>query len=134
MRLGIFSDIHANYEALSAVMEAYRDEKIDVFYCLGDTVGIIAPGSPAEDPGDIDAFAAALAKMGFKPKLAPNVRKRLGFLAGDDQARADDLMGMFADREVKGIFCLRARKFLLLSTSALRKSAKTGQVKTLPLF
>src|SRR3984957_13623174 len=39
MRLGIFSDIHANYEALSAVMEAYRDKKIDVFYCLGDTVG-----------------------------------------------------------------------------------------------
>jgi hypothetical protein len=35
---------------------------------------------------------------------------------------------------LEGIFCLRARKFLLLSTSALRKSAKTGQVKTLPLF
>src|SRR5271155_948449 len=46
MRLGIFSDIHANYEALSAVMEAYRDEKIDVFYCLGDTVGY--GGSPNE--------------------------------------------------------------------------------------
>ncbi|MGA9038925.1 MAG: hypothetical protein WB421_00175, partial [Terriglobales bacterium] len=27
---------------------------------------------------------------------------------------------------LEGIFCLRARKFLLLSTSALRKSAKTG--------
>jgi muramoyltetrapeptide carboxypeptidase len=74
---------------------------------LGDTVGIVAPASPAEDLGDPDAFAAALAKMGFKPRLAPNVRKRLGFLAGDDQARADDLMGMFADRDVKGIFCLR---------------------------
>ena len=46
MRLGIFSDVHANYEALSAVMEAYRDEKIDVFYCLGDTVGY--GGSPNE--------------------------------------------------------------------------------------
>ena len=74
---------------------------------LGDTVGIVAPASPAEDLGDPDAFAAALAKMGFKPKLAAHVSKRLGFLAGDDQARADDLMGMFTDREVKGIFCLR---------------------------
>jgi predicted phosphodiesterase len=46
MRLGIFSDVHANYEALSAVMEAYRSEKIDVFYCLGDTVGY--GGSPNE--------------------------------------------------------------------------------------
>jgi VIT1/CCC1 family predicted Fe2+/Mn2+ transporter len=32
------------------------------------------------------------------------------------------------------IFRLGARKFLLLSTPAARKSAKTGQVKTLPLF
>jgi predicted phosphodiesterase len=46
MRLGIFSDVHANLEALSAVFEAYRKEKIDVFYCLGDTVGY--GGSPNE--------------------------------------------------------------------------------------
>ncbi len=46
MRLGIFSDIHANLEALSAVLEAYRSENIDVYYCLGDTVGY--GGSPNE--------------------------------------------------------------------------------------
>ena len=46
MRLGIFSDIHANYEALSAVLEAYRTRTIDVYYCLGDTVGY--GGSPNE--------------------------------------------------------------------------------------
>ena len=38
MRLAIFSDVHANLEALSAVLEAYRREQIDVYYCLGDTV------------------------------------------------------------------------------------------------
>lgn len=46
MRLAIFSDIHANYEALSAVLEAYKSERIDVRYCLGDTVGY--GGSPNE--------------------------------------------------------------------------------------
>lgn len=46
MRLGIFSDVHANYEALSAVLEAYKSERVDVFYCLGDTVGY--GGSPNE--------------------------------------------------------------------------------------
>jgi predicted phosphodiesterase len=46
MRLGIFSDTHANYEALSAVLEAYRRERIDAYYCLGDTVGY--GGSPNE--------------------------------------------------------------------------------------
>jgi diadenosine tetraphosphatase ApaH/serine/threonine PP2A family protein phosphatase len=39
MRIGIFSDIHANIEALSAVLEAYKSERIDKYICLGDTVG-----------------------------------------------------------------------------------------------
>ena len=46
MRLGILSDIHANYEALSAVIEAFKSEDIDEYYCLGDTVGY--GGSPNE--------------------------------------------------------------------------------------
>jgi predicted phosphodiesterase len=46
MRFGIFSDTHANLEALSAVLEAYRDERIDTYFCLGDTVGY--GGSPNE--------------------------------------------------------------------------------------
>ena len=46
MKFGILSDIHANYEALSATLEAYKSENIDRFYCLGDTVGY--GGSPNE--------------------------------------------------------------------------------------
>jgi predicted phosphodiesterase len=46
MRLGIFSDIHANYEALSAVLEAFSHESIDEYHCLGDVVGY--GGSPNE--------------------------------------------------------------------------------------
>jgi len=39
MRLGIFADIHGNLEALQAVIEAYKKEKIDRYICLGDVVG-----------------------------------------------------------------------------------------------
>jgi diadenosine tetraphosphatase ApaH/serine/threonine PP2A family protein phosphatase len=39
MRLAIFSDVHANFEAMSAVVEAYKSERIDHYYCLGDVVG-----------------------------------------------------------------------------------------------
>lgn len=46
MRFGIFSDVHANYEALQAVLRAYESEDIDVYYCLGDVVGY--GGSPDE--------------------------------------------------------------------------------------
>lgn len=46
MRLGIFSDVHANLEAMSAVLEAYGTEDIDAYYCLGDVVGY--GGNPNE--------------------------------------------------------------------------------------
>jgi predicted phosphodiesterase len=46
MRLGILSDIHANYEALSASVEAFKTETVQEYYCLGDTVGY--GGSPNE--------------------------------------------------------------------------------------
>jgi diadenosine tetraphosphatase ApaH/serine/threonine PP2A family protein phosphatase len=39
MRLGIFSDVHANIEALTAVMEGLRHERLDKYFCLGDVVG-----------------------------------------------------------------------------------------------
>lgn len=39
MRLGIFSDVHANLEALQAVLEAYRSADVERYICLGDIVG-----------------------------------------------------------------------------------------------
>ncbi len=39
MRYGIFSDVHANLEALEAVLEAYQSEAIDKYICAGDLVG-----------------------------------------------------------------------------------------------
>lgn len=39
MKLGIFSDVHGNLEALEAVQQAYQQEKIDEFIFLGDAVG-----------------------------------------------------------------------------------------------
>ncbi|MBW2699350.1 MAG: metallophosphoesterase family protein [Deltaproteobacteria bacterium] len=39
MRLGIFSDVHGNLEALEAVVESYRDLAVDQYVCLGDVVG-----------------------------------------------------------------------------------------------
>ena len=75
--------------------------------CFGDSVGIVAPASAPPDPKAVDRAAEALERFGFQPKLAKNVRARLGFLAGTDRERATDLMTMFADKRVKAILCLR---------------------------
>ena len=49
MRLGIFSDVHANIEALSAVMDGFKEERIDEYYCLGDVVGYGASPNECAD-------------------------------------------------------------------------------------
>jgi muramoyltetrapeptide carboxypeptidase len=73
----------------------------------GDTIGLIAPASAPPDPKSIDKAVLAMEAMGFKVRLARNVRKRWGFLAGSDRDRAADIMQMFADRKVHGILCVR---------------------------
>jgi diadenosine tetraphosphatase ApaH/serine/threonine PP2A family protein phosphatase len=39
MRYGIFSDTHANLEALEAVLREFDKQKVDALICIGDTVG-----------------------------------------------------------------------------------------------
>ncbi|HWX20898.1 MAG TPA: LD-carboxypeptidase [Candidatus Binatia bacterium] len=95
----------------------------------GDTLGIIAPASAPPDPKNIDRSVAVLQALGFKTKLAPNVRKRWGFLAGTDRDRAADLMKMFTDRKVNAILCVRggygtARLLPLLDYQIIRAHPK----------
>ncbi|MCX8037894.1 MAG: metallophosphatase family protein [Candidatus Sumerlaeia bacterium] len=46
-RIGIFSDIHGNYEALKAVFDVLENEEaVDAYYCCGDIVGY--GGNPNE--------------------------------------------------------------------------------------
>ena len=95
----------------------------------GDTVGIIAPASAPPDPKAIDHSVEALERLGFRVKLAPNARKRWGFLAGSDRERAGDLMKMFLDRKVNAILCVRggygtARLLPLLDYKKIRANAK----------
>lgn len=72
---------------------------------------------------------AALEQLKFKIKLARNVHRRHGFLAGSDRERADDLMSMFTDRRVDGILCVRggygtARLLPRLDFQAITSHAK----------
>jgi diadenosine tetraphosphatase ApaH/serine/threonine PP2A family protein phosphatase len=61
VRIGIFSDIHANIEALLAVMDAYKRERIDTYVCLGDTVGY---GASPNECCDIVRQVAAFTILG----------------------------------------------------------------------
>ena len=56
MRYGIFSDIHANLEALQAVSRSFQHERIDAYLCVGDIVGYGA--NPNECIAQVKSFGA----------------------------------------------------------------------------
>lgn len=73
---------------------------------LGDTIGIVAPGSPTTEE-KVEKAYKKLKEMGFKVKLGKSCYSKYGYLAGRDELRAEDLNSMFRDTEVDGIICLR---------------------------
>jgi len=95
----------------------------------GDMIGVVAPASAPPDPKTLDRAVVTLKRLGFRVRLAPNVRKRFGFLGGSDRERAADLMRTFQDRRVKAILCVRggygsARLLPLLDYRIIRANPK----------
>ncbi|MEN8248692.1 MAG: LD-carboxypeptidase [Bacteroidota bacterium] len=74
----------------------------------GDIIGLVTPGSPLfETQRTLIEAKEKLHNLGFKTKVAHNVTKKLGYLAGTAQERVDDLHAMFLDDEVKAIMAVR---------------------------
>lgn len=74
----------------------------------GDTIGVVAPASPTKNISDaVEKSKVVLEKQGFKVILGQSCYKQLGYLAGTDEIRANDINEMFSDKKIKGIFCLR---------------------------
>jgi len=94
----------------------------------GDMVGVVAPAGPV-DPEHLEAGLSVIRGMGFQPVLGRFVNDRKHFLAGEDADRADDLMVMFQNPEIKAIFCARGgygvnRILPLLDSKIIRKHPK----------
>lgn len=73
---------------------------------IGDTVGIVTPGSPMLVER-LEKGLDYLQKKGFRPLLGDHVYDSRGYLAGKDSDRARDLLAMFANPEVRAIFSTR---------------------------
>ncbi len=74
---------------------------------VGDTVGLIEPASASDEPFQIQLVEEAIVAMGLKPKRAPHILDKYGYLAGADRDRATDVNAMFADKDVRAIFAVR---------------------------
>ncbi|MCU1278772.1 MAG: LD-carboxypeptidase family protein [bacterium] len=71
----------------------------------GSRVAVVAPAGPVPR----EAFVAGAAILGARYALVHDERifARSGFLAGDDDARAAELLAALADPTVEAIFCAR---------------------------
>jgi muramoyltetrapeptide carboxypeptidase len=73
----------------------------------GDVLGIVAPAGPVADRSGVEAGAARLERLGFRVRYEERIFQSHRYLAGDDGARAEELMRCFEDPGVAGILALR---------------------------
>lgn len=95
----------------------------------GQTIGLIAPASPARDNDDVRMAVEVLESLGFRVKESANLYRRHGYLAGSDAERAADLNTMFADETVDAVFALHggygaSRLLPLLDDDCIRHNPK----------
>ena len=72
----------------------------------GDLVALVAPSRPASERGPREA-AAYLGQRGFRVEVSPAIHDRHYYLAGTDETRAAELNRVFADPEIRAVFCTR---------------------------
>lgn len=72
----------------------------------GDTIGFIAPSSFVKKE-DISEAVKYFKEMGLKVKLAENLTDEYRYMAGNDKKRASSVNKMYADKNIKAIFCVR---------------------------
>ena len=95
----------------------------------GQTIGIAAPSSQANDPERVRFALETVESLGFRVRAAEHLYARDGYLAGDDATRSADLNNLYRDDTVDAIFCLRggygaSRLLPLLDYEAIRANPK----------
>ncbi len=109
----------------------------------GSTIGIAAPAGPIENREALNPGIATLERLGFRVRYDERIFQSLRYLAGTDEARAQELQRLFEDPEIHAILALRggfgcSRLIPLLDEKRLRPHCKLfmgfSDLTTLHLF
>lgn len=74
---------------------------------IGDKVGIIAPGTNVMDPDEINKAVEVIKWLGLEPVFAESLLEQIGYKTRKAELRANDFNKMFADKNIKAVFCIR---------------------------
>jgi muramoyltetrapeptide carboxypeptidase len=94
----------------------------------GDTIGVVVPAGPLNRER-IDRAFDRIRQRGFQVKTYGDIYRAQGYLAGDDRARANELIAAFADPETTAVWCARggygvARLLKLIDFDVIRRNPK----------
>jgi len=72
----------------------------------GAAIGVIAPAGPVR-PSELQSGIGELESFGYQVVVSPHLYDVEGYLAGDDEARLEDLHAMFGNKAINAIICAR---------------------------
>ena len=75
----------------------------------GDTIGVVAPSNPiiGDNIEEVNRAKEMLEEAGFKVKFAKNIFSNTNEYSASAKEKADDINSMFADKDVKMIWCAK---------------------------
>ena len=73
----------------------------------GARVALIAPAGPLTKEDELPRALDNARAFGWDPVVGKNAQRRLGYLAGDDRARLDDINQALQDETIDALWCLR---------------------------
>jgi diadenosine tetraphosphatase ApaH/serine/threonine PP2A family protein phosphatase len=116
LRIAVLSDVHANLEALEAVLEDARQLGVDAYWCLGDIVGYGADPNPVVDllsaepviavAGNHDWAATGKMKLGYFNSMAAHAAEWTSEVL--TEASREWLEGLPLERVERGVRLVHA--------------------------
>lgn len=98
---------------------------------IGDTIGVVAPSDPivGKNIEEIEKAKEIVEKSGFKVKFSKNLYSDTNGYSSTAQEKAEDINDMFADKEVKMIWCAKGgynsnTTFEFLNYELIKKNPK----------
>lgn len=73
----------------------------------GARVALLSPSGPLNGPHELERALSTVESFGWVPVPGAHALARSGYFAGDDAARAADLVRAIEDDDIHGIWCLR---------------------------